>query len=68
MVALYRIIRNMDNNIAVNDEETCREYVKTTIKHQIYFLDYMKYTEADEDRKRLVWLRLMGLIDTWYET
>ena len=58
----------MDDNIVMSDEETYRELVRTTIDHKIYFLDYMKYTEADEDRKRLVWLRLMGLIDTWYET
>jgi len=50
----------------MTDEETYRELVRITIRHKIYFLDYMRYGEANKQSKRLMWLRLMGLIDTWY--
>lgn len=52
----------------IDTEETYRELVRITIEHKIYFLDYIKYSDADKNKKRLIWLRLMGLIDTWYET
>lgn len=52
----------------MTDEETYRELVRTTVSYKIYFLDHMKYSDAKKDSKRLVWLRLMGLIETWYES
>jgi len=52
----------------MNDEETYRELVRTTLLHKDHFASYLKFSPSDRDRRRRVWLRLLGLIDTWYNT
>jgi len=52
----------------MRDEETYRELVKVTSEHQIHFANYVMKHSVEKHKKRLIWLRLMGLIDTWYNT
>lgn len=52
----------------MTDEETYRELVRTTCEHQEHFANYVMNHSAEKCRKRLIWLRLMGLIETWYNT
>jgi len=52
----------------MNNEETYRELVRITAEHQIHFANYVMKHSIEEHNKRLIWLRLVGLIDTWYNT
>jgi len=66
MVTSNGINGNMGHDM--NNEDTYRELVRTTSEHQEHFANYVMNHSAEKYRKRLIWLRLMGLIDTWYNT
>ncbi len=45
------------------DEQRYRNLVSGAVNRQEHFLLLM--SDADEQVKRLIWLRLMGLVETW---
>lgn len=49
----------------MDNEKTYRDLVTMTSALQWYFFDSVMYRNVAEHTKRLSWLRLMGLIETW---
>ncbi|KKM65154.1 hypothetical protein LCGC14_1494260 [marine sediment metagenome] len=49
----------------MDKEETYRELVAMTSDLQWHFFDYVKHRDISEHAKKLSWLRLMGLMETW---
>ncbi|KKM65155.1 hypothetical protein LCGC14_1494270 [marine sediment metagenome] len=49
----------------MDNEETYREIVRTTSKHLEHHTNYLKYSPGEKYKRRLIWLRLLGLIETW---
>lgn len=47
----------------MTNEERYRELVVEAIDRQKYFLSLMP--KCDKGVRRLIWLRLMGLMETW---
>lgn len=47
----------------MTDEQRYRELVVVAIDRQKYFLSLMP--RSDKDVRQLIWLRLMGLVETW---
>ncbi len=45
------------------DEQRYRDIVAGAVDYQGHFLSLMP--GASEDVRRLIWLRLMGLVETW---
>ena len=67
MVTYYGLNGNLERS-KMTDEDTYRELVRTTAEHQIHFANYVMKHSIEEHKKRLIWLRLVGLIETWYYT
>ena len=68
MATGYGVNRNMGHDKMTDNEDTYRELVRITAEHQIHFANYVMKHSVEKHKKRLIWLRLMGLIDTWYYT
>lgn len=47
----------------MTDEQRYRNLVSAAVKQRGHFLSLMP--GASEDVRRLIWLRLMGLVETW---
>lgn len=66
MAAAYGLNGNVGHDM--NNEDTYRELVRITAEHQEHFANYVMKHSIEEHKKRLIWLLLVGLIDTWYYT
>ena len=65
MVTINGVSRNMGHDMLIDNEETYRELVRTTSEYREYFASYLKHSPAEKYKRRLIWLRLLGLIETW---
>ena len=68
MVTINGVSRNVGHDMLVDNEETYRELVRTTSRHREHLANYLKHSPAEKYKRRLIWLRLVGLVDTWYHS
>ncbi len=46
-------------------EEKYREYVNITLEHQELLLSYIRNHHRWDPKRTIVWLQMMGLMETW---